>query len=149
MKRSKEEEIFKMLKDKEPAEGLALLSGLFPGKIVFTTSFGLEDQVITDMIFTARLDIEIVTLDTGRLFRETYKVFSKTIEKYGRNIRCYYPETAAVEKLLSEKGPFSFYESVENRKECCHIRKVEPLDRALQGYGVLDHRNTVHTVNKP
>ncbi len=126
-------EIIRMVQDKEPADGLDMLSGLLPGTIVFTTSFGMEDQVITDMIFTGKLDIKVVTLDTGRLFRETYKVFGKTIEKYGRNIRCYYPDTASVEKLVSEKGPFSFYESVENRKECCHIRKVEPLNRALMG----------------
>ncbi|MFP4488147.1 MAG: phosphoadenosine phosphosulfate reductase family protein, partial [Bacteroidales bacterium] len=118
MNNSQAGEIIRMVQDKEPAEGLDMLSGLLPGKIIFTTSFGMEDQVITDMIFTGNMDIEVVTLDTGRLFKETYKVFGKTIGKYGRNIRCYYPDTAAVEKLVSEKGPFSFYESVENRKEC-------------------------------
>lgn len=133
MNYSQSVEILRKVKDKEPMEGLAFLSKLFPGRIIFTTSFGMEDQVITDMIYTAKLDIEIATLDTGRLFRETYKVYGKTIEKYGGRIRCYYPDTEAVEKLLSEKGPFSFYESVENRKECCHIRKVEPLNRALAG----------------
>ncbi len=127
------DELLKMTADKSPLEGLILLAGMFRGKIVFTTSFGLEDQVITDMIFKNNLDIEVITLDTGRLFKETYKVFSRTVEKYGKNIKTYYPDTRAVENLVSSKGPFSFYDSVENRKECCHIRKVEPLNRALEG----------------
>jgi phosphoadenosine phosphosulfate reductase len=108
----------------------------FPGKIIFTTSFGVEDQVITDLIFKNDIDIKIVTLDTGRLFEQTYKVFYSTIEKYGKLIEVYSPETEAVQKLVSLKGPFSFYESIENRKECCNIRKVEPLHRALNGYQI-------------
>lgn len=126
-------ELLNMVQDSSPAEGMRALAGQYPGQIVFTTSFGIEDQVITDMIFSNDINIEVITLDTGRLFKETYKVFSKTLEKYGRKIKTYFPDTAAVEKLLSEKGPYSFYESVENRKECCHIRKVEPLNRALRG----------------
>jgi len=127
------EELLKLLEGKDPVEGLKLLAGLYEGQIVFTTSFGIEDQVITDMIFANKINIELATLDTGRLFRETYKVFSKTIQKYDGKILAYFPDTAAVEKLVSRKGPYSFYESVENRKECCHIRKVEPLNRALRG----------------
>ena len=130
---NKAEELLSVLHDKRPVDGLQLLAELFPGEIVFTTSFGIEDQVITDMIFSNNIQIEVITLDTGRLFKETYKVFSKTIEKYGRNIKTYFPDTSSVEKLLSEKGPYSFYESIENRKECCHIRKVEPLNRVLEG----------------
>lgn len=127
-------ELLDMVGGISPEEGLKTLAAQYPGQIIFTTSFGIEDQVITDMIFTNDIAIEIVTLDTGRLFKETYKVFSKTIEKYGRNIKTYFPDTASVEKLMSEKGPYSFYESVENRKECCYIRKVEPLNRALRGF---------------
>lgn len=104
-----------------------------PGKTIFTTSFGIEDQVITDIIYRNNIDIKVVTLDTGRLFHETYKVFSATRDKYGKNIEVFYPDTQAVQKMLSEKGPFSFYDSLENRKECCNIRKVEPLKRALNG----------------
>ncbi|HCC71143.1 MAG TPA: phosphoadenylyl-sulfate reductase [Bacteroidales bacterium] len=126
-------ELLNKVQDKSPVEGLNILAELYNNKIVFTTSFGVEDQVITDMIFSNNIDIEVITLDTGRLFMETYKVFNKTIEKYGRNIKTYYPDTASVEKMVSEKGPFSFYKSVENRKECCYIRKVEPLNRALEG----------------
>ncbi|MBT3382297.1 MAG: phosphoadenylyl-sulfate reductase [Prolixibacteraceae bacterium] len=103
------------------------------GKVIFTTSFGYEDQVISDIIFKNNLDAKVVTLDTGRLFPETYKVFRSTLEKYKKPIKVYFPPTNEVEKLLDEKGPFSFYESVENRKECCFIRKVIPLKRALSG----------------
>jgi len=104
-----------------------------PDKVVFTTSFGYEDQVITDIIFKNELNIKVVTLDTGRIFPETYKVYRSTVEKYGKPIKAFFPPTDKVEKLLEEKGPFSFYESLENRKECCYIRKVIPLKRALSG----------------
>jgi phosphoadenosine phosphosulfate reductase len=100
---------------------------------VFTTSFGIEDQAITHIIFTNNLPVEVITLDTGRLFPETYKVFNETIKKYQKNIKTYFPDYKDVEKLVSEKGPFSFYYSKENRIECCTIRKVIPLNRALQG----------------
>lgn len=103
------------------------------GNVIFTTSFGYEDQVITDMIFRNDLPVEVVTLDTGRMFEETYKVFRSTVERYGKPIKAYFPPTDKVEKLLEEKGPFSFYESIENRRECCYIRKVIPLKRALEG----------------
>lgn len=109
------------------------LSVIFPGEVIFTSSFGVEDQVITHKILSDNLSIKIITLDTGRLFNETYDVFAKTIEKYGNKINVYFPDYISVEKLVTEKGPFSFYESVENRKECCRIRKVVPLNRALEG----------------
>jgi phosphoadenosine phosphosulfate reductase len=105
----------------------------FPGKTIFTTSFGIEDQVITHEIFSNNLPVKVVTLDTGRLFPETYEVFSQTILKYGKKIGVYFPDYISVEKIVTEKGPFSFYESVENRKECCTLRKVVPLNRALTG----------------
>ncbi len=125
------QELLNKLENKSAIEQLKILSNEFEGKIVFSTSFQLEDQVITDMIFDNNINIEIFTLDTGRLFEETYKTFNKTIKRYKKNIKVYYPDAKDVEKLLTEKGPFSFYESVENRKECCNIRKVKPLQRAL------------------
>ncbi|MDO9339917.1 MAG: phosphoadenylyl-sulfate reductase [Bacteroidales bacterium] len=106
---------------------------LFPGRIVFTTSLGIEDQVITHKIFSNNLVVKVVTLDTGRLFPQTYEVFSQTIIKYRKNINVYFPDYLSVEKMVTEKGPFSFYESVVNRKECCRLRKVVPLSRALVG----------------
>ena len=117
-------------------ETLAFLADEFKGKVVFSTSFGQEDQVITALIAKNDLPITIFTLDTGRLFQETYDVFHKTLKKYKKHIEVYFPEAASVEKLLKEKGPNSFYESVENRKECCFIRKVVPLRKALAGNSV-------------
>ncbi|MBS1528470.1 MAG: phosphoadenosine phosphosulfate reductase family protein, partial [Bacteroidetes bacterium] len=117
----------------QPVEALALLADKFPGQIVFSTSFGWEDQVITHIIFTNALPIKIFTLETGRLFPETYYVWNRTMEMYGKPIHAYYPDNELLEKMVNAKGPSSFYESVENRKECCNIRKVEPLGRALAG----------------
>jgi len=88
------------------------------------------------MIGSEKLDIKIFTLDTGRLFQETYDVLDLTQKKYDVSIHAFFPQTAAVEKLITEKGPNSFYDSVENRKECCRIRKIEPLKRALSGASV-------------
>ena len=112
---------------------LKYLAEQHPGKVVFTTSFGYEDQVITDMIFRNDIDIRVITLDTGRLFPETYKVFNSTKDRYQKSIEVYFPPADEVEAMVTKKGPFSFYESLENRKECCYIRKVIPLKRALSG----------------
>ena len=116
-----------------PVEALTLLSDIFHHEIVFSTSFGWEDQVITHMIFANNLPIKVFTLETGRLFPETYYVWNRTMEIYGKPVHAYYPKTELVEQMVSIKGPSSFYESVENRKECCGIRKIEPLKRALAG----------------
>ena len=113
-------------------EQFRFLAEKFTGKIAFSTSFGQEDQVITDIIFKNNIPIQVFTLDTGRMFEETYKVWNKTNEKYNQKIIPYYPENSEVEKMVSEKGIYSFYESIENRKECCNIRKVYPLKRALK-----------------
>ncbi|WP_025762338.1 phosphoadenylyl-sulfate reductase [Dyadobacter tibetensis] len=117
---------------KTEIEALAILADTFPGKVVFSSSLGYEDQVITDFILKNKLDIEIFSLDTGRLFNETYMTLQKTNNRYDAKLKVYYPQTDSVEALMSTKGPLSFYESVENRKECCYIRKVEPLNRALK-----------------
>jgi phosphoadenosine phosphosulfate reductase len=125
-------ELSSRLSELSIADSLKELVSHFPGKVVFTTSFGIEDQVITHVIFTQNIPIEIATLDTGRLFPETYKVFAETIIKYGKKISVFYPERDDVERLVTEKGPFSFYESKENRIECCRVRKIVPLNRALK-----------------
>ena len=117
-------------------ESLKYISDLYPDKVVFSTSFGLEDQVISHIIFKNDLPVKVFTLETGRLFPETYYVWNRTLEMYGKQIYAYYPNTQALENMISSKGPSSFYESVENRKECCGIRKVEPLKRALAGNSV-------------
>ena len=123
-------------KDYSIEQTLSFLSEEFKSKVVFSTSFGQEDQVITDFIARNNVDVNIFTLDTGRLFQETYDVFHQTLKKYKKHIEVYFPEAIAVEKLLNQKGPNSFYESVENRKECCFIRKVAPLTKALKGNSV-------------
>ncbi len=114
-------------------ETFAFLAEEYKGEVVFSTSFGQEDQVITDLIEKSGAAIKIFTLDTGRLFQETYDVFHRTQKKYKTPIKVYFPEAKAVEELLEKKGPNSFFESVENRKECCFIRKVVPLKKALAG----------------
>jgi phosphoadenosine phosphosulfate reductase len=108
----------------------------FPGRAAFSTSLGQEDQVITDAIFRQALPIRVFTLDTGRLFEETYALLAATREHYGRDVEVYFPDTRDVETLVRQKGPLSFRSSVPNRKECCDIRKVRPLQRALQGVDV-------------
>jgi len=115
---------------------LGMLTKTFPGGVVFSSSFSNEDQVITHMIAAAKLDIAVFTLDTGRLFPQTYATWSSTVGRYGLKIRAYTPDHAHLEPFLEEKGPDAFYASVENRKACCHIRKVAPLKRALAGNAV-------------
>jgi len=114
-----------------PEAGLALLSDLFPGKVVFSSSLGQEDQVITHLIASNKLPIQIFSLDTGRLFPETLDLLDITESHYGIKIKVYYPERESVENLVNEIGINGFYHSVDNRKSCCTVRKVEPLKRAL------------------
>jgi bifunctional enzyme CysN/CysC len=121
------------LSDLPPAERLARFRGEVTGKLAFTTSFGLEDQVILQMICERDLDIDIVTLDTGRLFPETYELWAETERRYGRRIRAVYPRHEKLEALIEKHGINGFYESVEVRQSCCYVRKVEPLNRALLG----------------
>lgn len=121
------------LNDLSAGAGLALIAELFPEKVVFSTSLGQEDQVITQLIASQNLPIQIFSLDTGRLFPETLELLSRTESKYKTRIKVYYPDTASVEKLVGDIGINGFYESVENRKSCCFVRKVEPLKRALAG----------------
>jgi phosphoadenosine phosphosulfate reductase len=122
------------IKGLSPVDALRYFVEQFPGKVIFSTSFGWEDQVITDMIFSNDLPIKVFTLETGRLFPETYYVWNRTLERYQKPIYSYHPQVDLLQNMVTEKGPNSFYASVENRKECCYIRKIEPLKRALQGY---------------
>jgi len=121
------------LTNKTIVESLSFLAETFKGKVAFSTSLGQEDQVITDLIFKNNIDIQIFTLDTGRLFSQTYDLLDLTISKYKKPIHIYFPESAEVENFVNTKGLNSFYESVTNRKECCAVRKINPLKRALQG----------------
>jgi phosphoadenosine phosphosulfate reductase len=116
-----------------PLERLVALREAVPGRIVFTTSFGIEDQALAHLIFTGKLDIEVATLDTGRLFPSTYATWAETEEKYGVRIRSFHPEPGALSRMIADQGVNGFYYSKEARLNCCHVRKVEPLDRALAG----------------
>jgi phosphoadenosine phosphosulfate reductase len=127
------EEVSSVVQSMTVVDSLRWLSEQFPGEVSYSTAFGLEGQVITHFIFKNKIPIKVFTLETGRQFQETYNVWRATNEKYGVNIDAYYPQAFSVEELLKKKGPNSFYESVENRKECCYIRKIEPLNRALKG----------------
>jgi phosphoadenosine phosphosulfate reductase len=126
-------ELNDQLAGKTIEEQFGILCSVFPGKVIFTTSLGIEDQVITHKIFKSNYNIKVVTLDTGRLFSETYDVLSNTVIKYKKQIHVCFPEYEAIEKMVTEKGPYSFYKSVEDRKECCRVRKVFPLNRAMAG----------------
>lgn len=117
---------------KDPVEVLGYFLGEFGDKVALATSLGAEDQVITDMIMSIDRQAGIFTLDTGRLFSETYDLIDKTNKHYGIKMDVYFPDHDKVESMVKEKGMNLFYESVENRKLCCGIRKVEPLGRAFK-----------------
>lgn len=99
----------------------------------FSTSFGAEDMVVLDLVRRAALPIEVFTLDTGRLPEETYRLMQRVEVRYGRCFVTYFPQTEAVERLVAAQGINGFYDSVERRKACCAVRKLEPLARALEG----------------
>lgn len=131
------------------AAGAALLSGTLSrlpladrlratrdavaGRLVFTTSFGLEDQALTHAIVESGIEAEIVTLDTGRLFDETLEVWAETEIRYGRSIKAVVPEAGEVEELLARDGAMGFRRSLDARRACCDLRKVRPLGRVLDG----------------
>lgn len=114
-------------------ERLVALCSEIEGRSVFTTSFGMEDQIITHMICEQGLEIDIVTLDTGRMFEETYAVWEATEKAYERAIKGYVPDANALETLVAKQGINGIFVSVEQRKACCMVRKVVPLGRALEG----------------
>ena len=121
----------------------------FPGKVTFSTSFSFEDQLITHKILTNNFPVSIFTLDTGRLFEETYSVWSATNERYHTKIKGYYPDHTLLEVFVAEHGPNSFYESVDQRKACCYVRKVEPLKRALKNQSVwITGLRAEHSANR-
>jgi len=122
------------LKNKGPEAILVRISEIFGDGVLFASALGAEDQVITDIIGWQGLKIPIITLDTGRLFNESYQLLEDIEKKYGIRVKLYFPDKDAVESMTSEHGVNLFRESVENRKLCCRVRKIEPLRRALAGY---------------
>jgi len=99
----------------------------------FASSFGAEDMVILDLIHRLALDVEVFTLDTGRLHEETHALMARARERYGRPIRVLHPDAALLDEYVLAHGSNAFYDSVALRKRCCEIRKLEPLRRALHG----------------
>ena len=137
-----------------PQDILRIAAGAVDGPVKLACSFSVEDVVIIDMIRELGLEVGVFALDTGRLNEETYEVADAITERYRIPIEWYFPQHEAVEKLIREKGQFSFRESLENRHECCHIRKVEPLGRALKGLagwitGLRREQSVTRTVLAP
>ena len=120
------------LKHKDAREVVGFFLNSFGERIVLSTSLGLEDQVLTEMVLSQEPGTEVFTLDTGRLFPETYDLIARTNKHFGIRMKTYFPEPAKVEKMVAEKGINLFYDSVENRKLCCSIRKVAQLPRAFE-----------------
>lgn len=116
-------------------EALKKLYNAFPEGVTFSTSFSYEDQVITDHI-SKSVPVSIFTLDTGRMFPETYSTWTRTLERYGLPVKAFYPEEEQIQDFVTTNGPNAFYESVELRQKCCYIRKVVPLKKALEGKAV-------------
>ena len=126
----------KKLQGAGAGEAIEFFNAMYPGQCIFSTSLGLEDQVLTSIIASSFPSVRIFTLDTGRLFQETYELIRITEQKYHKRIEVFFPERKSVEKMVNSKGVNLFYDSVENRMECCHVRKIEPLKRALSGMKV-------------
>lgn len=124
------------IKGKTPQESIAWFLNEFGNKIALSNSMGAEDQVLTDMICKIDKTTKIFTLDTGRIFPETYDLIDRTNKRYGIKIQVFFPDAEKVERMVNEKGINLFFESIENRKECCHIRKIEPLKRAFKDLDV-------------
>ncbi|WP_282036260.1 phosphoadenylyl-sulfate reductase [Saccharicrinis aurantiacus] len=120
-------------KDASPIELITFFLDKYEDKIALSSSLGAEDQVLTQMVTSIKSDASIFTLDTGRLFPETYDLIDRTSKKYKTNIQVYFPQPTAVEAMVKEKGINLFFDSIENRKQCCNTRKIEPLKRAFKG----------------
>lgn len=127
------EKLNKELLNATPQEILKRVFEIFGNHIALSSSLGAEDQVLTDMIVKINPRIQIFTLDTGRLFPETYDLIDRTSKKYKILIDVFFPNYSRIEEMVNAKGINLFFESVENRKLCCHIRKIEPLQRAFAG----------------
>jgi phosphoadenosine phosphosulfate reductase len=117
---------------KSAEEVLSFFLEKYKNRIALASSLGVEDQVLTRMVVNIDPKTRIFTLDTGRVFPETYDLIARTNEKYGIKLNIYFPDAGQVEKMVLEKGINLFYESIENRKNCCNTRKVEPLKRAFK-----------------
>ncbi len=130
-KNSLVEQLTKETASYPPEQLLRYVLEKYEDKIALATSLGAEDQVLTDMVCKINKDVKIFTLDTGRLPEETYKLIEVTRKKYGIEINILFPASRQVEEMVNENGPNLFYHSIEARKLCCQVRKVEPLRKQL------------------
>jgi phosphoadenosine phosphosulfate reductase len=121
------------LKGKSPEEVIEHFIKVFGNRIALSSSMGAEDQVLTHMVCSIDKNVQIFTLDTGRLFPETYELIDKTSKFYNIKIEVFFPDYQHVQNMVKEKGINLFYESIENRKLCCNVRKIEPLKKAFAG----------------
>ena len=123
----------KAFEERPIEDALHYTAHLFGGGLKFSTSFGQEDQVLTDIIVRHSIPVSIFTIDTGRLFNETYETMEKTTARYKVGIDVFFPQTEPVQEMVKTYGVNLFYDSIPQRQLCCNVRKVEPLGRALQG----------------
>lgn len=123
-------------RDSSSVEVLEFFLDEYKGKIALASSLGAEDQILTKMLCDIDKNVKIFTLDTGRLFADTYDLIHRTNNKYGIKMQVYFPDAGRVEEMVNNKGINLFYESIENRKLCCGLRKIEPLKRAFKGLDV-------------
>lgn len=134
--KSKIEEFNQRFEKGSPEDVLTYFLGEYTDKIALSSSMGAEDQVLTHLVCSINPETRIFTLDTGRLFPETYELIDATNKKYRINIEVFFPDFRKTEKMVALKGINLFYQSIENRKECCHVRKLEPLKRAFENLEV-------------
>lgn len=130
------EQLNSLMGGKSPQEVIEYFLREYKGKIALSSSLGLEDQVLTDMVCKIDKETRIFTLDTGRIFPETYSLISRTNSKYGIKMEVFFPDHTKVEEMVNAHGINLFYDSVEKRKMCCNVRKLEPLSRAFAGLEV-------------
>lgn len=135
MEKSQIEQLNKKVEGLNPVEVIKYFVSEF-SPVALSSSLGLEDQVLTHIVAKNEIKADVFTLDTGRLFYETYDLIDKTEKRYKIKIKTYFPSPSEVEKMVYEKGINLFYESIENRKLCCNVRKIQPLRRALSNYKV-------------
>ena len=133
MTREEISELNKKFLNAGPIEVISYFLEKYDDKIALASSLGAEDQVLTQMILSVNNNARIFTLDTGRLFAETYDLIDRTNKRYKTKLEVYFPKSENVQKMVVQKGINLFYDSIENRKECCYNRKLEPLKRAFEG----------------
>jgi len=134
--KDKIEKLNQQFERSSPEEVLRFFLAEYPGKIALSSSLSIEDQVLTDLIVKIDKTTKIFTLDTGRLFPETYSLIEKTNMLYGIKLDVFFPDYQEVEKLVKTEGINLFYNGIEQRKACCRVRKMEPLKRAFKGLDV-------------